>query len=185
MSSIKEEEEEEESEFTSKISSRMDKLQKVAEVKAPEAQKPTINRAQLIEASRTLGGLFEQINESENKTYTSSSCIIKSIFDHNLDEVNKMKAHRLNEAKSEVEENIRALLEPKKLSFNPTVQKKNLTIIEQEHLYDKIDVQILQMTRQQIGAFTSQINNEMRDPKLEPFINFINQNIEKRMEPAG
>jgi hypothetical protein len=51
-----------------------------------------------------------------------------------------MKAHRLNEAKSEVEENIRALLKPKKLSFNPTVQKKNLTIIEQEHLYDKIDV---------------------------------------------
>jgi hypothetical protein len=66
--------------------------------------------------------------------------VIKSIFEHSLEEVNKTKNHRLLEARSEVEENIKALLEPKKMSFNPTVQKKNLSSIEQEYLYDKIDV---------------------------------------------
>ena len=107
MSSIKEELEEEESEFTSKLSTR-----KV------EQPKPTINRQQLIEASRTLGGLFHQIESQQDKTYTSSSCVIKSIFEHSLEEVNKTKQHRLTEARSEVEENIKALLEPKKLSFS-------------------------------------------------------------------
>lgn len=91
------------------------------------------------DARKHLGGLFQAIDESGDKTYTSSKCVIKSIFNHPLDEVCKMKSQRLGEAKEEVCDNIKALLEPKKLVFNQVVRRENLTQIEQDHLYDKVD----------------------------------------------
>lgn len=58
-----------------------------------------------------------------------------------------MKSQRLSEAKEEVADNIKELLKSQQLNLDKPIIRKNLTEIEQEYLLEKVDPQIMLMTR--------------------------------------
>ena len=79
------------------------------------------------------------MNSGKDRHYTSSNCIIKSIFEHPLEEVNKTKNSRLSEAKEEVSDNIRELLKSLNLSFDKRINESSYSQIEGSFLKGIVD----------------------------------------------
>ena len=107
--------------------------------KPAEPPRPQIDRKQLEVARNELSLLFDKHSTPKERTYVSSNCVIRSIFDHPLDEVNKSKNSRLTEAKEEVSDNIRELLKSLNLQFDKPINESSLTAIQSMYLQGLVD----------------------------------------------
>jgi hypothetical protein len=149
--------------------------------KPAEPQRPQIDRRQLEVARNELSLLFDKLNSGKDRHYTSSNCIIKSIFEHTLDEVNKTKVSRLSEAKEEVSDNIRELLKSLNLSFDKRINEASYSQIEGSFLKGIVDEQIMQMTPKQLSQLSMKINNEMVTPDIKKYMAYVEDHINKKI----